>query len=430
MATMSGANRRSNFLPGPEPTQAAIPANASAFDHFEANRFPTPQYAPARPESSGLVAAAPAGEQARHPDAAKKPKRSAKQLGLAAGIGLLVIALTVTGAIFFKRYQDEKQWHVNAPEPVVPGIDYHPVVDSERWLAKGYEQGGEPREIPGDLLGYDEKTRIYVVNVDRELVGFDLTSGQEKWRTPVESCRFAVSGQIICTSSKKVLKVNYANGELVTTFRPPEGYQRDFLGSRNGVDFYLYNDSTYEVLAVRDGQIVWTKTLGPELWKCTLLYEKIGCDSAAKLNILDVSSGDIVNSVTGSFKTVTWLSDGYISDSSNGEKWRHIYDFTGTDLGRAYPGSLAPEGIYAAKDAAKNDGILVDAEGRTLVSGDLFEKKFRNGKQAPTSLGSSPPRLTGAPSSPTILIRSLSSTRTAMSFRKSTPSQMSRSIII
>ena len=361
MADSAGKNARANFLPGRAwaggPPGDGQPPN----QQFGMPNQLTPQVSNNQPST-------------------KQPIRKGKKIALGVGIGLLVLALVLAGVVFFKRQQEAKRWHIDAPEPVVPGVEFHPLVDPGRWLAEGYEAGGTPREYAGQLLGYDAKSQTYVIRDERyDLVGFDLISGAEKWRTAVNSCRHAVSGRIVCTEPGKILELNYQDGQLQPIIRqPPKDYLRDYLGRRDGVDFFLFSETNYTVLAVSAGRIVWEQNLGAEPWKCELLYDKIGCSSAAKLSVLNIASGSIEHKVSGSFNRINWLSDGYISESRDGEEWSHVYDFDGNDLGRAYPGSVAPKGIYAAIDKNRHDGILVDAEGRALVTGDSMEQKFRS----------------------------------------------------
>ncbi len=318
-------------------------------------------------------------------------KRSGRPSGcqhilVTTAITALAAILGITAFVFYNRPTTPQDLNP-PPPPVAPGEDFHPLSESGIWLSDLYRNGATLREISGHIYGFNQAAGIYIQPDESEFVGYDLHTGEEKWRVNPGYCRAEVNGRILCsrTRERAVFELDYATGQTKELLSFPQGAKwfYRYLGSRDGVEFLIFEiESSYSIYAYKDGLELWNRPIADESRRCTLLYEKIGCAGENRLTVVDINDGEISFQDNVKFESVDWLNDGYVlyQGSSNPPP---VFDLAGNQIDVSRDSRLRPrDARFAVADLARKDAELIDAQGRIVIRRHGYQKSFVNGKDA------------------------------------------------
>lgn len=331
---------------------------------FQQGQFPPPgQYAPPGQFPSGpnqVPSGANqfrAGQPGQYPPNAQygtgQPPKKRSKVGLVIGIIVGVILLALLAAFFIFR----NLIGGNSAKD----LTFHPTGSAQVWLDSRYEQGFHTWQLPAESyhvgLSEDRQTLAILtwewVNGGRSyhLLGLDLQTGQERWRTDNVDCDVAsaVDGISYCRNLTQAgtdfMAVDLKTGATTPFYSLPGLYAELTalaLFDGNLIASTRASGGTRVLSFSMDGDIAW-QSIVAEGSECDLLGASLGCASSDSFTVLDASTGEVrvpATSYDSQADTVQWFTDGY-AVTSNAITFESIKvpirDFTGAEVAQADP---------------------------------------------------------------------------------------------
>ncbi|MDO4258166.1 MAG: hypothetical protein Q4C87_01450 [Actinomycetaceae bacterium] len=243
-------------------------------------------------------------------------------------------------------------------------------VPTDPWLHSGYAAGASQWTASGSYIGVS-KDKAVIAFKDHSadaIIGYDVKTGAEKWRTSIEVrsfilCLHVWNGIAYCSDDaitdsethQVFTAIDLATGEQTQIGNSPvEGDSAEFLGYWQGHTYWMTSVSTeafsadarapYTLIALKDGKMQWHIDVAANA-RCRVGDGAIGCqqtqtDESNRVELINASTGEFVAEYTGAIN-VNWYRDGYVimNDEAHKTEYRQ-YLWTGEDLG-----TISPTGV-------------------------------------------------------------------------------------